>query len=138
MIRRPPRSTLFPYTTLFRSLAIRAALGAGRVRIVRQLLTEGLVLSLGGGAAGFALGIAGVQALLTLTTAPIPLSVAATLNVPVLLFTLTLAPITGLVFGLVPVATIFRTSTASFLNDDIARGAATRRTAVTRSMLLLA
>src|SRR3989449_3360170 len=48
MIRRPPRSTLFPYTTLFRSLAI----GAGRGRLLKQLFTEGLILSAFGAAGG--------------------------------------------------------------------------------------
>ena len=124
-------------TSRHRELAIRGALGAGRMRIVRQLLTEGLVLSLGGAAAGLALGVAGVQALLTLTTVPLALSTAATLNAPVLLFTLTLAALTGLVFGVVPVSTIFRTNTASFLKDDSARGTASKRTGFTRSILVV-
>ncbi len=125
-------------TGRYRELAIRAALGAGRARIVRQLLTEGLVLSLAGALLGIALGLAGVKALLTLTTVPITLSTAATLNAPVLLFALGLAMVTGLVFGLVPVSTILRTNTAAYLKDDSARGTATKRTGVTRSLLVVA
>ena len=120
-----------------RELAIRGALGAGRMRIVRQLLTEGLVLSAAGAIAGLALGVAGVKALLTLTTAPIPLTVAATLNAPVLLFTLALSALTGLVFGVVPVSTVFRTDTAVVLKDDSARGTSGRRTGATRGVLVV-
>jgi len=119
-------------------LAIRGALGAGRARIVRQLLTEGLVLSLAGALAGIALGIAGVKALLALATVPMTLTVGATLNAPVLLFALGLAAVTGLVFGVVPASTAFRTNTAAFLKDDSARGTASKRTGVTRSLLVIA
>jgi predicted permease len=121
-----------------RELAIRGALGAGRLRIIRQLLTEGLALSVAGAIAGLALGVAGVKALLTLTTAPIPLTVAATLDAPVLLFTLTLAVLTGLVFGVVPVSTVYRTDTSAVLKDDSARGTAGRRTGFTRGVLVVA
>ena len=121
-----------------RELAIRGALGAGRARIVRQLLTEGLVLSLAGALAGIALGLAGVKALLALTTVPMTLTASATLNAPVLLFALGLAAVTGLVFGVVPASTVFRTNTAAFLKDDSARGTATKRTGVTRSVLVVA
>ncbi|HMD35059.1 MAG TPA: ABC transporter permease [Vicinamibacterales bacterium] len=121
-----------------RELAIRGALGAGRMRIVRQLLTEGLVLSLTGALAGIALGLAGVKALLTLTTVPMTVSTGATLNAPVLLFALGLSAVTGLVFGVVPISTVFRTNTAAFLKDDSARGTASKRTGMTRSLLVVA
>jgi len=121
-----------------RELAIRGALGAGRMRIVRQLLTEGLVLSMAGAILGIALGVAGVKALLTLATVPMSLTTSATLNPPVLLFALALAGATGLVFGLVPVTTVLRTNTAAYLKDDSARGTASKRTGVTRSLLVVA
>jgi predicted permease len=125
-------------TARHRELAIRGALGAGRMRIVRQLLTEGLVLSLAGAIAGIGLGVAGVKALLTLTTLSMTVSTEATLNAPVLLFALALAVATGLVFGSVPVSTVLRTNTAAFLKDDSARGTASKRTGVTRSLLVVA
>jgi predicted permease len=89
-----------------REMAIRAAVGAGRGRIVRQLLTESVVLSLAGGVLGVAAGYAGIRALLSLSPGNIPRigldGSSVGLDWRVLAFTLALAIATGILFGLAP------------------------------------
>jgi putative ABC transport system permease protein len=89
-----------------REIAIRAAMGAGRGRIIRQLLTESVLLSLGGGVFGLALGYFGVRALLTINPGNIPRigeqGAAITLDWRVLAFTLLVSLGTGILFGLIP------------------------------------
>ena len=121
-----------------RELAIRATLGAGQWRLVRQLLTEGVVLAVLGAAGGLGLGLAGVRGLIALSTRQIPGMTDASLNPAVLSFTLTLALVTGLVFGLVPALTVIRGNTNTLLKEDTARGSAGKRTGVTRATLVIA
>lgn len=89
-----------------RELAIRAAIGAGRGRIIRQLLTESVLLALVGGVIGIALGAIGVRALLALNPGNIPRigldGAGVTLDWRVLVFSLALSILTGVIFGLVP------------------------------------
>jgi putative ABC transport system permease protein len=89
-----------------REIAIRAAMGAGRGRIIRQLLTESVLLSLGGGVLGLILGYFGVRALLTINPGNIPRigeqGAAITLDWRVLAFTLLVSLGTGILFGLIP------------------------------------
>jgi putative ABC transport system permease protein len=89
-----------------REIAIRAAMGAGRGRIIRQLLTESVLLSLGGGVLGLALGYFGVRALLTINPGNIPRigeqGASITLDWRVLAFTLLVSLGTGILFGLIP------------------------------------
>jgi putative ABC transport system permease protein len=85
-----------------RELAIRAALGAGRSRLVRQLLTESVLLSLAGGLVGLLLGLWGVRGLVHFAPAEIPRLGEVTLDSIVLGFTLALSLVTALAFGLLP------------------------------------
>ena len=121
-----------------RELAIRATLGAGQWRLVRQLLTEGVVLAVLGAAGGLALGLAGVRGLIALSTRQIPGMADASLNPAVLAFTMTLALVTGVVFGLVPALTVMRGNTNTLLKEDTARGSAGKSTGVTRATLVIA
>ncbi|MCC6929018.1 MAG: ABC transporter permease [Gemmatimonadaceae bacterium] len=85
-----------------RELAVRRALGASGGRIVRQLLTESMVLSLVGGVAGVALAALSVRALQALGTRELPRGSESSLDGTVLAFALALSVLSGILFGLVP------------------------------------
>ncbi len=87
-----------------RELGMRRALGAGRGRLVRQLLIESLVLSTGGGVAGLALASVSLSSLLRLLAdrTPMPRLDQVTLDLPVVAFTMLMALATGVAFGVIP------------------------------------
>ena len=83
-------------------LTVRVALGAGRGRIARQILTESLVLAIGGGAAGLALAVLGTRALVALAPGDLPLVHAVHVDSLVLSFSLVMTLLSGVAFGVVP------------------------------------
>ena len=121
-----------------RELAIRTTLGAGRGRLARQMLTEGVVLSVFGGIGGLALGLIGVRALVATSSTQVPGLVDTSIHPAVLAFTMGLSIVTGLVFGLVPAMAVSRGNTSAILKDDNARSSPGRRTGITRAVLVVA
>jgi predicted permease len=102
--------------------AIRSALGASRSRVVRQLLTESILLAGMGGATGFALALAATRTLVSLLPAALPRSTEVSIDTRVLLFTLAVSLVAGIVFGLIPAIKSSATSLQQVLRQST-RGA---------------
>ncbi len=109
-----------------REMAIRTALGAGRWRIVRQLLTESVMLALVGGGFGLLLAQWGIAFILTISPNSIPRAREINLDWRVLAFTVGASVVTGLIFGLVPAVQSSRADIQETLKET-ARGSSNRR-----------
>ena len=124
-----------------RELATRSALGAGRWHIVRQLLTESMVVSLTGGMLGLILGFVGVRLLLAINPGSIPRigedGSAVKVDLNVLLFTLGVSLLTGILFGLVPAISASRKNLAAAINESSNRAGAGFRSGKVRSVLVI-
>ncbi len=124
-----------------REFAIRSALGARRLRIVRQLLTESVMLSVAGGAAGLALGCAGVRALLAASPAGLPRigdnGAGVGVDWRVLGFTLGVSLLTGIVFGLFPALTASKADLNLALKESGSRVGTGFRQGQARSLLVV-
>jgi predicted permease len=109
--------------TRHREFAVRTALGAKRGRLVRQFMTEGVLLSIIGGALGLLLARAGVQALIRLYPTSLPRTADVTVDPIVLLFTLGVSVLSGVVFGLAPLMHTGVKGLVVALKEGGARGA---------------
>ncbi|HYO99377.1 MAG TPA: ABC transporter permease [Pyrinomonadaceae bacterium] len=109
-----------------REIAIRTALGAGRARLVRQFLTESVLLSVAGGLVGLLVAKWSIDALLTLTTGVLPRAAEVGLDARVLGFTMLLSLVTGIVFGLAPALQTSRADVQDALKDGGTSGSSPR------------
>jgi putative ABC transport system permease protein len=123
-----------------RELATRAALGAGRGMIARQLLVESLALSLTGGVLGLVLGAVGVRVLLKLAIGMPRIGEGGSAVTPdwhVLLFTLGMSVLTGILFGLAPAISASRPNLVAALNESSTRSGVGFRNGKVRSALVV-
>ena len=129
-----------------KEIAVRASLGAGRWRLVRQLLTESVMLALAGGAIGLGLALWGVDRMRALGQGSVPRLRDIAIDTDVLLFTLGISLVSGLVFGLAPALRISRVDLHGQLRDAArtmagagalwSRGQQTRRVLVVAELAL--
>ena len=125
-----------------REIAIRAALGGSPGRIVRQILTESVLLALAGGALGFLFGVVGIRSLLAVSPAGLPRLGArgahVTMDWRVLAFTVGVSLLTAILLGLAPSRRAARTDVVAALNDGSAGAGSGMRHHRTRSALVIA
>ena len=124
-----------------KEFAIRAAMGASRTRVIRQLLTESVMLAVAGGVLGLALGFLGVRWLLAISPAGLPRigenGAAVGVDWRVLVFTLLVSCATGILFGLFPAFSVSRTDLNSTLKESSNRSGTSFRTGITRAILVV-
>lgn len=121
-----------------RELAVRSALGAPRSRLIRQMLTESLLISLLGGSLGVAVAMGGVRALISLLPADFPRVDAIHVNAQVLAFTLLVAIAAGFLFGFVPALQVSRTDLRQGLREGGRSSTGSGRHTRLRSVLVVA
>jgi putative ABC transport system permease protein len=109
-----------------KEIAIRSALGAGRWRLIRQLMTESVLLAAIGGAIGLALAYWGMRALVSLNEDKIPRAGEISVDARVLFFTALIALLTGVLFGLFPALQTSRTDLHAVLKEGGRSGSARR------------
>jgi putative ABC transport system permease protein len=124
-----------------REIAIRAAVGAGRGRIIRQLLTESVLLSVAGGVFGLALGMLGVRVLLSVNPGNLPRvgenGTGVSLDWHVLFFTLVVSLLVGILFGLIPALTASRADLNVTLKESTSRSGSGFRQNKARGLLVI-
>ncbi|MDD5544114.1 MAG: ABC transporter permease [Acidobacteriia bacterium] len=121
-----------------KEMAVRAAIGAGRGTIVRQLLTESVLLACMGGILGIFLGIAGTRLLSILGRNNLPPTLNLHLDWRVLFFTAFISLLSGLLFGLMPSLHVARTDVNTVLHDEARGSAGSRTRSYARSALVVA
>ncbi len=120
-----------------REIAVRTAMGAGRGVIVRQLLTESILLSLVAGVLGVGLGWAATRALVTLSATELPQGMPITMDLRVLLFAVGVSLLTGIGFGIFPALQLARTNLNATLREEGANSSAGRERVQMRSLLVV-
>jgi putative ABC transport system permease protein len=120
-----------------REVAVREVLGAGRGRLLRQLLTENMLLGLAGGGAGLLLALWGVEALVRWAAEGLPRSSAIQVEPRVLLFTLVVSLLTGTVFGGIPALSASRVDLRSALREGGRTSTGGRRRSYFRGLLVV-
>ncbi|PYR62910.1 MAG: hypothetical protein DMF91_05110 [Acidobacteria bacterium] len=121
-----------------KELATRLALGAGRWRVGRQLITESVLLALASAAAGLLIGYAALRALGTLNLQDLPRGSEIRLDGVVVAFTLVVAAAIGVVLGLIPVANVLPANLTSVLREEGRSGTAARGARTLRRALVVA
>ncbi|MEJ2678808.1 MAG: ABC transporter permease [Gemmatimonadota bacterium] len=121
-----------------RELAVRTAMGAGRLRIVRQILTESLAIAAGGGLLGLALSVAGIRGLRAIMPAWFPRVEEVALDGRVFVFTLLVTGLAGVLFGLAPALQSARVDLRDTLTEGGRGGSAGRRRGRLRRSLVVA
>jgi len=119
-----------------REITIRAAIGASRIRLIRQLLTESMILALLGGAVGLILAAWGIKLIESAASRINPAFNNISIDTPTLLFTVIASVITGILFGLAPALPISNPNLARWLKDGRSAGGSSTRNRLRNTLVI--